>query len=82
MNHPTHAHPTEMHTSYATVDEPTTATMNIDPFTFTEAHLSQEKITRKRETEEKKASQRKALCTHLFIEEDRKRDISGIFKKC
>jgi len=64
-----------MRTSFVADVEPTTATMNIGPFTFTEAHLSQEKITWKRETEEKKkALHRKALCTHLFKEEDRKGD--------
>ena len=43
----------KMRTLFAADVEPTTATMNTDPFTFTEAHLSQE-ITRKRETQEKK----------------------------
>ena len=56
---PSHAHPTQMRTSYADDDEPTTATMNTGTFTFTEANRSQENeektakhCTPKRENEE------------------------------
>ena len=71
----------EMRISFAANVEQTTATLNTSPFTFTEAHLSQENIARKRETQEKEAPQQKSLCTQFF-KEDRRRGISGIFRKC
>lgn len=61
--------------------EPTIATLHIDPFTFTEVQLSQQKLTPKTETREKNDSQRQPLCTKLF-KEDKPRDISVILKKC
>ena len=56
-----------MCTSYGDDDEPTTATMNTDPFTFTQAHLSQEKTTPKKETEEQKKHGGVKHCSPSFL---------------
>ena len=65
-----------MCTSYVTDDEPTTATMNSGPFTFTQAHLSQEKTTRKRETEEQIKLQEHKLDKNEICGIEKKKHIS------
>ena len=50
------AHPPTMLTSFAADVEPTTATLHAGPFTFTEAQLSQQKLTPKTKTREKNDS--------------------------
>ena len=41
--------------------------MNTDPFTFTQAHLSQEKTTPKKETEEQKKHGGVKHCSPSFL---------------
>ena len=57
-----------MRTSYVADDKPTTATMNIGPLTCIEAHLSQEKITRKKEEEEKSEEKAQQWENHSQVE--------------